>query len=93
MKELKELRELVGLIGPNKIRNIDVVTFRKERGSNIEQLYTGLASQEFDSEESAVRAIFGDHPRGQYYFNKLTARLKDRLYNTLFFSDIDRSKR
>jgi len=55
----------------------------------MRRLYDGIASGEFESDEVAAIALYGDAKKMTNY-KKLKYRLEQRLINTIFFIDINK---
>lgn len=88
---MEHLRELVQLLPPEKIAQIELVGGPSVQKSKLDQLYFGLQNGDYSSEEDAIKSIYGTIEKTDA-FSKLKERLRDRLLNTLFFIDVNRPK-
>ena len=88
---MKELRQLIEIISPNKVKAIELVYSGSEEGSNIQELYRSIAEDDSISEEELISRFYkGRNKRS--YFNRLKRELKVRLINTLFLIDANDPK-
>lgn len=88
---MEKLKELVNIVTRNKVKAIEVIGFSNDNHTKINQLYEGIQSGQYNNDEDAFEALYGeDCDKNPYY--KLKYNLKERLYNTLFFIDIKSSK-
>jgi len=85
------LKELVSLLPPEKISQIELVGRDMEQNSKLNKLYFGLLNGNIDTDEEAARELY-DQDEESEALTKLKERLKDRLLNTLFFVDINKPK-
>ena len=84
---MEELIELIDLISKNKIKRLEWVG-----PGQIRQLYDGIASGALKTEEEVAALFFADSPRKNQYARRLMQKLKQRLYHTLFFIDLNQPR-
>lgn len=88
---MKLLSELIRLLPPEKISQVELISSDIDRESKLGQLYFGIKGGQFSSEEDAYQKIYGS-TANHGAFKKLKQRLRDRLLNTLFFVDVNQPK-
>jgi len=88
--EFDALKELVKTITRNKVKNIEVLGNPGEEGSMVESLYDAIAKDKVQSDEDAVKFLYGknESPKSQAYL-RLKGRLERNLLNTAFFVDVN----
>ena len=89
---MEMLKELVQLLPPEKIAQIELIGGNNDPDSMLDKLYRGLLNGDFESEEDAMMSIYGNTGKNKAGFIKLSERLRDRLLNTLFFIDLNKPK-
>jgi hypothetical protein len=89
MSNFKELREMVDLISPNKIKHIKDVLFSEE-GKMLE-LYEGIASGKFESEIATKRYFYPFEKNRNNYFNRLIRNMQDKLADMILLIDYTHS--
>jgi hypothetical protein len=92
---MEELFELIQLISRNKIKQLEWFGTSKTKGkeaSQIRQLYDGITKGKFITEEDVRLFFFKDAERGHQYTRRLIQKLKNRLFHTLFFIDLNQPK-
>jgi len=80
------LTELVSILGRHKLKRIEVIGNPGENTGKLYDLYNGLQSGLFESEEAAAQAIYNASASDRR-FQKLKNKLKARLVNSLMFVD------
>ncbi len=87
---MEDLRELVKVVSKNKIK--DIPTLDHQNGDDrVYDLYDKILSDEILDDDSAAKYFYKNPAqRGQY--RKLKSKLRDRLFNTLFFIDVNNPK-
>ncbi len=88
---MKELKELISIVSPNKVKEIELLSNDEGNCSNIQELYQGIADGVFQDEEEAMRHFYDSGDRRKY-FNRLKRQLKGRLINTLFIIDANQPR-
>ncbi|MCB0584686.1 MAG: hypothetical protein KDD06_05080 [Phaeodactylibacter sp.] len=88
---MEDLNQLIGIVSPNKVKNIELVFSGRGEGSNLQRLYRAIAEADGVSEEELIPKFFTGKNRKEY-FNRLKRELKGRLVNTLFLIDANDSK-
>lgn len=88
---MKNLKSLIQLLTPNKIRQIRVLDSNLNRDTKLMQLYAGIHSEQFQNDAEAIQALYGNKPTGSKY-SKLKNDLESRLLNLLIVSDQANSK-
>lgn len=88
---MKEIRELISIIRKKGQRSIQLVNqnFRKNETSKDNLLYEGITNNQFQTDESAAREIFGSDPGNRNYRNA-KGKLKTKLFNHLYFLDYEK---
>jgi hypothetical protein len=86
---MKELQELIQIVNKNKAKRIEVIGHPNNYKSYLNDLYEGIADGKFQLEDDAIDFFYGNSDNGKKNFSRLKSRLKDRLYNTLFFINTD----
>lgn len=88
---MKEIRQLIKIIRKKGQRSIQLVNqnFRKNETSKDNLLYEGITNNQFHTDESAAREIFGTDPGNRNYRNA-KGKLKSKLFNHLYFLDYEK---
>ena len=81
------LQDLVKTITRNKIKQIEVLGNSGNEESRTEELYNGIYTERFQSEDEAAKHFFGTNEKDPKY-RKLRNRLIRQLINTSFFIDV-----
>jgi len=92
---MEELHELIRFISRNKIKQLEGVGRKGNAGAGagqIQQLYEGIAEGRLQTEEDVEGFFFRDSPRRVQYARRLIQKLKSRLFNTLFFIDLNQPR-
>lgn len=89
--EFENVKELVQLTPRNKIKQINLFSINNNKKSKIDQLYQNILCGKISSDEEGIEMFFPQNPLGSAYFERLKKKLRDRLYNTLFFIDLNES--
>lgn len=84
---MRELRELVSIVNRHKIKTLEILGPTLPPHSKIMQLYEGISSGVFESDEEAMEFLYGHPERSKNSYWKLKHDLKRRLLNTVFFID------
>ena len=89
---MKEFNILLEILSNHTKKNLPILDFNAEgEGMGKEQLlFSKIKSGEFDSDDEAAKAIYGTETR-DYRFNMLKSRVKEKLFNHLFFVDFKES--
>lgn len=88
---MNRLKELIDLISPGKIRKIRLIDATTSRKTKIMQLYYGIYRNKYQSDEIAIKALYGEEKVGTRY-SKLKHDLEQRLLNVLLASDMTNAK-
>ncbi len=88
MKYLKEVSKIVTL---KKVRKIEIFDghFLKQKTSKFNEFYLALASGKLDSDLDAAQLMYGNISPTDDKYRQLKSRFKKRLYNSLFFLDVN----
>lgn len=84
---MRDLIELVNVVNKNKLRSLEVLASPFDNTSKIGALYEGIVNGNFETDEDAFDALYGQEASPGAY-RKLKSGLRDRLLNTLFFLDV-----
>ncbi|SEQ96823.1 hypothetical protein [Neolewinella agarilytica] len=88
---MKLLLELTRVLNKNKTKNISVVSYNKTGTSKLDMFYRALIDGKITSDEEAFTLLYpGQTEMNPYY--KLKHQLRERLYQTVFFVDLKKSK-
>jgi len=87
---IDRLRELAYVVSKNKVKRIEIVGEANTTNTLVGQLYEGIQSGEYKTEESAALSLYEDNPENLNY-KQLKYNLEKRLYNTLFHIDVNDS--
>ncbi len=87
---MRELQEVVRIVSKNKIKNIPLLD-RTSNGGRVFDFYERVLSEQFSNDEEAFNHYYKDRAQKAQY-RKLKAKLRDRLFNTLFFIDVNNPK-
>lgn len=82
------LQELAFIVTKSKLRAAEQNSIYTD--SRLMELYEGMASRNFETDEDAVYSIFGAKQADQNY-HKLKSTLKSRLVDYLFLIDLNRA--
>jgi hypothetical protein len=88
MKYLKEVSKIVTL---KKVRKIEIFDehFLKQKTSKFNEFYLALASGKLDNDLDAAQLMYGNISPTDDKYRQLKSRFKKRLYNSLFFLDVN----
>lgn len=84
---MRELRELVNIVNRHKIKTLEILGPNLPSTSKIMQLYEGISTGIFESDEEAMEFLYKDGGASKNSYWKLKHDLKKRLLNTVFFLD------
>ncbi|MFZ2898151.1 MAG: hypothetical protein WA004_05990 [Saprospiraceae bacterium] len=84
---MRDLRELVSIVNRHKIKTLEILGPALPPNSKIMQLYEGISSGVFESDEEAMAFLYGNPENSKNSYWKLKHDLKRRLLNTVFFID------
>ena len=89
---MEDILKLIDITKKRGQRSIQLVNqnFRKKEVSKDNQLYDGILSGKFDTDEKAAKTMFKSHP-GNRNFRNAKGKLKQKLLNHLYFLDYDKS--
>ena len=88
---MEELDEIIRILSKNKLKQIDSVVNYRDNETLEAKLYDLISNKHFESEEELAKIIFPDSSRKVQYLNRLKKKLQEKLYNSLFFIDFNRS--
>jgi len=88
---MQELLQLIHIAKKKGQRSIQLVNqnFRKKEVSKDNQLYEGILSGEFETDDHAAKVMFKADPGNRNYRNA-KAKLKQKLLNHLYFLDYEK---
>lgn len=88
---MEELRKLIYIKDKKGQRSIQLVNqnFRKKEISKDNQLYEGIVTGKFQTEEDASKALF-ESDEGGRNFRNAKIKLREKLLNHLYFLDYDK---
>lgn len=82
---MEQLKELVNIANKQTVKNISVMTNFNKKGK-LKDLYEGVSSGKFDSDEEALKALYPDAGNlAEDSYRKLKKRLIDQLVNAVLF--------
>ena len=89
---MEDILKLIDITKKRGQRSIQLVNqnFRKKEVSKDNQLYDGILSGKFDTDEKAAKVMFKAQPGNRNYRNA-KGKLKQKLLNHLYFLDYDKS--
>jgi hypothetical protein len=79
---LRDLQELIYVLKTNHLRPLASLERKKDAGSKLVELYNGIESGRFQTDEDAARVIYPEDKESSR-FRKLKADLRDKLFQTL----------
>ncbi|PHN00980.1 hypothetical protein [Flavilitoribacter nigricans] len=88
---IEEINSLISVISKNKVKQIEIIGNGEHSTSQVQQLYELLVNEEIKTDEEGREFFFDGAVNQILYFNRLKRKLRSRLYNTLFFIDVNRS--
>ncbi len=88
---MKKLRTLVDLLTPMRIKQIDILSSKLSNKTKLMQLYEGIRSGLFKTDQQAIFALYGPSAKGNSY-SKLKNDLESRLLNLLIAADLTNNK-
>ena len=88
---MDQLKELIGIITKHKIKGIDIIGGSDFPNSKLQKLYEGIQKGIFLTDEVAALTIYKNDQNRDANYIKLKSRLQQRLINTVFFIDINKS--
>ena len=87
---MDEIKELVSLVSRNKTKDIRTLN-TQNRGDRVNDFYQRILDGNLKNDAEASDYYFKKEPSYPQY-RKLKAKLKNRIYNTLFFIDVNNAK-
>lgn len=90
---MEHIKELVNIINKRKLSQIDAFdkSLLSKKDTLFSKLYNGIAEGKISSDEEAVHYLYGNKEDSINY-RKLKSRFKNRLFNTLYFIDINNTE-
>ncbi len=88
---MDQLKELIRLITKHKIKGIEIIGSPDFYNSKLQKLYEGIQRGTFNTDEEAATLIYQGSENKEANYAKLKSRLQQRLINTIFFIDINKS--
>ena len=85
-KKFDRIKEMIGVITPQKVKNIEILDQSMRDDSKVQLLYDAILNNEINSEEEAVLLLYGDTDSKDAYY-KVQQRLYDRMLNSFYFVD------
>jgi len=82
------IRELSNIITPKRTKHVNLLSFNLKMNSKLMQLYEGVKSGRFESDEAAIISLYGSL-KHKYKYSKLKYDLRKRLYNTIHLIELD----
>mgnify|MGYP005840246447 FL=1 len=88
---MKNLLEIVRVLTKKKLARIEILDENtlKTKGSKFGQLYEALVTGKIENDRDAVRLLYGSADVSSDKYRQFKSRFKRRLYNSLFFADIN----
>ncbi len=85
---MEELKELIKIVSKVKVQKIEIIGQNANNNSpKSQKLYDGIINGDFENDEAAAVAIYGNDYKKDTY-QKLKQHLEKKLLNTLFFIDV-----
>jgi hypothetical protein len=81
------LKALVSTLSKNRIKRLNLYVSNPDTPAKINELYEGIATGRFTSDESAMEALFEGQKAAEMSYRQLKKRLVRQLTNTVFFID------
>ncbi len=88
---MDQLKELAGLITRHKTKGLNVIDGTGFSNTKLQKLYEGIQTGQFSTDEEACLALYQNTKTSITKYAKLKSRLQQRLINTAFFIDINKS--
>lgn len=85
---MKIIRELSRIITPKRTKHVNLLSFNLKADSKLMQLYEGVKSGRFKSDEEAIISLYGNL-KHKYKYSKLKYDLRKRLYNTIHLVELE----
>ncbi|MEN0050650.1 MAG: hypothetical protein AAF806_26530 [Bacteroidota bacterium] len=85
---MKIIRELSKIITPKRTKHVNLLSFNLKTDSKLMQLYEGVKSGRFESDEEAIISLYGSLEH-KYKYSKLKYDLRKRLYNTIHLVELE----
>ena len=88
---MKNLLEIVQILTKKKIAKIEILDEQtlKNKDRKFGIFYEALVTGKIASDEEAAQILYGKPDAGDARYRQLKSRFKRRLYNTLFFLDVN----
>ncbi len=88
---MKNLLEIVQILTKKKIAKIEILDEQtlKNKDSKFGIFYEALMTGKIASDQEAAKILYGKPEAGNARYRQLKSRFKRRLYNTLFFLDVN----
>lgn len=84
---MEELKELIQYVSKQKVKQIEIITEDGSFRGKSKKLYDSIRNQDIDSDHEAMLLIYGEEDEVNY--RKLKYRLKQKLINSVFFTDVN----
>jgi hypothetical protein len=85
---MKDLIELSEIVTKQKVAHIDIITEREHHSNKSAMLLKGIRNGKVKSDRDGMLLLYNQDNKEA--FKKVKSRLRDRLYNTLFFIDANK---
>ncbi len=87
---MKKLKEMAKIITQKRIEKIELLknTTLSNKGNKLSQLYKGIISEQYQTDEDAAKDLYNSSPSDNRYL-VLKHNFKKRLYNNLFYLDVN----
>ncbi|MBK7872262.1 MAG: hypothetical protein IPJ74_17100 [Saprospiraceae bacterium] len=88
---MENLLEIINVLTKRKIAKIEVLDEQilHNKDSKFGALYEALITGKINKDEDAAQILYNNKDIGDPRYRKLKSRFKRRLYNTLFFLDVN----
>lgn len=89
---MEHLKDIIKIIKKKRIDKIDLIDndLISSEDSLMSRLYTGLRDEKFSTDSEALIHLYGEESeKNQQNFRRLKSRLARRIFNTLYFLDMN----
>ena len=83
---MRELKELIDFVSTQKVNQIEIISETDSFSGKSKKLYHSIRKGDILTDEDAMDLLYGSSKTSSY--RKLKYRLKKKLINTVFFTDI-----
>lgn len=88
---MRNLLDIIRILNKKKIAKIEILDEQtlRQKGSLFGKFYEGLVTGKIETDEDAIRLLYGTSDVSNAKYRQVKSRLRRRILNTLFFIDVN----